>query len=283
MTDGFDDLPLLFKRRPELMVIQRKIPLSVAIPCEWPDCESMVPREKVYFFESKAFMDGLARGSFCSLDCLRNASAEQHYGAPHRAFVEGDLVRFYSDLFCMGPDEAYEDMHPAGTLARVTAAQTFNWDMLYTTGGADGNVDIGCGAVVDVRVRWRRYVGLYAGGLVLVERGEGKTDSGCFITSAVCREHGLADDCPDLTTLRRFRDGYMRETHERRALIDQYYLVAPALVAKLERRYDRAVVYDTLRHRFILPAVEAARSGCNPEAMKLYARMIAWLERTLRR
>src|SRR3954469_9734346 len=33
---------------------------------------------------------------------------------------------------------------------------------------------------------------------------------GCFLTSAVVHWAGKADDCHELTTLRQFRDGYMR-------------------------------------------------------------------------
>ena len=57
-----------------------------------------------------------------------------------------------------------------------------------------------------------------------------KDGGGCFLTTAVVKRRGEADDGPTLTVLRRFRDTYMQETPERRAEVERYYRVAPALV-----------------------------------------------------
>ena len=47
--------------------------------------------------------------------------------------------------------------------------------------------------------------------------GDGGGDGGgCFLTTAVVERRGEADDGPTLTVLRRFRDGYMNRTAERR-------------------------------------------------------------------
>ena len=55
----------------------------------------------------------------------------------------------------------------------------------------------------------------------------------CFLTTAVVERRGEADDGPTLTALRGFRDGYMMETAERRALVEDYYRTAPAVVAAI--------------------------------------------------
>ena len=55
----------------------------------------------------------------------------------------------------------------------------------------------------------------------------------CFLTTAVVERRGEADDGPTLQALRGFRDGYMMETAERRALVADYYRTAPAVVAAI--------------------------------------------------
>ena len=56
---------------------------------------------------------------------------------------------------------------------------------------------------------------------------------GCFLTTAVVELRGEADGGPTLTALRAFRDGCMMRTAERRALVEEYYAVAPTIVAAI--------------------------------------------------
>lgn len=57
---------------------------------------------------------------------------------------------------------------------------------------------------------------------------------GCFITTAVCERSGRADDCDTLQTMRAWRDGWMQQTHERQAMCEEYYRVAPGYVAAIK-------------------------------------------------
>jgi len=63
--------------------------------------------------------------------------------------------------------------------------------------------------------------------------GNGGASGGCFLTTAVAEHRGEPDDGPTLTLLRGFRDGYMMRTPERRALVEEYYAIAPKLVAAI--------------------------------------------------
>ncbi len=62
--------------------------------------------------------------------------------------------------------------------------------------------------------------------------GGGK--KGCFITTAACELRGLPDDCHELRVLRRFRDDVLVTSREGRALVEEYYRVAPRLVLIVE-------------------------------------------------
>ena len=61
----------------------------------------------------------------------------------------------------------------------------------------------------------------------------GGGDGGCFLTTAVVELRGETEGGPTLTALRAFRDGYMTRTAERRALVEEYYAVAPTIVAAI--------------------------------------------------
>ena len=103
--------------------------------------------------------------------------------------------------------------------------------------------------------------------------------SGCFLTTACCAEMGRPDDCTELTTLRRFRDGWLRAQPQGAALIAQYYDSAPAICAALARDPRGKTRLRTLYWATILPCVAAIRLGANRLAFRLYCRMMRRLMR----
>ena len=104
--------------------------------------------------------------------------------------------------------------------------------------------------------------------------GGGEGDGDCFLTTAVAERRGEPDDGPALTALRAFRDGYMARTAERRALVAEYYAVAPAIVA--------AVPPDHADWERIAGAVDAAvaaiAAGDDDEAFGIYAALVRRLK-----
>ncbi|MGH7743696.1 MAG: CFI-box-CTERM domain-containing protein [Candidatus Dormibacteria bacterium] len=68
----------------------------------------------------------------------------------------------------------------------------------------------------------------------------------CFITTACVVSRGLADDCEELTVLRKLRDGYLSRLTGGPALVSHYYRVAPAIVSALDQREDKAEVYERI-------------------------------------
>ena len=65
---------------------------------------------------------------------------------------------------------------------------------------------------------------------------KGSSRGPCYLTTACCTAMGLPDDCPELQTLRVFRDSVLLATSEGRALVDQYYAMAPGIVRGVERK-----------------------------------------------
>ena len=106
------------------------------------------------------------------------------------------------------------------------------------------------------------------------DNGGGGGGGPCWLTTAVAGIRGEADDGPTLTALRNFRDGWLASTPEGRELIDEYYAVAPRIVA--------AIPAGHTDWEWIARQVATARSeivtGNNRDALTIYSKMV----RTLR-
>ena len=103
--------------------------------------------------------------------------------------------------------------------------------------------------------------------------------SGCFLTSACTEAKGLPDDCMELTTLRAFRDSYMKSFPEGQADICQYYHIAPAIVAKIHAMPNSKDVFDSIYTELVLPCVELIHNGKNKEAYIKYRDYVKLLQK----
>ena len=125
------------------------------------------------------------------------------------------------------------------------------------SGGSDGPGDGTCSGPG---------VGPGAGG------GDG---GGCFLTEAVVVARGIeTDDGPTLTALRAFRDGYMQETADRRALVERYYEIAPRIVAAIPGGHED---WAWIGERVDV-AVAAIDAGDRDMAFGIYVDMVRHLE-----
>lgn len=101
----------------------------------------------------------------------------------------------------------------------------------------------------------------------------------CFITTAVCRQSGKPDDCPELTAFRAFRDGWLRQTPQGAALVEQYYQVAPRIVMSVELFHDPALVWPAVWQEHLRPCHEALCRQEPERCLALYQAMVRELER----
>ena len=90
----------------------------------------------------------------------------------------------------------------------------------------------------------------------------------------MAERRGEADDGPTLTVLRRFRDGYMAQTAGRRALVAEYYAVAPAIAAAIPADHPD---WDWIGARIDDALASIARGG-EDEAFRIYVAMVRRLE-----
>lgn len=78
----------------------------------------------------------------------------------------------------------------------------------------------------------------------------------CYITTAVCESRHKPDDCYELETLRRYRDDYLMKSKEGRALVEEYYDIAPALVMCVDMQKDRNQIYDAIYEEYLVPCID---------------------------
>lgn len=98
----------------------------------------------------------------------------------------------------------------------------------------------------------------------------------CFITTAVCAREGKKDDCRELTQLRAFRDGWLRENGGN-ALIEEYYDIAPTLVTLIDHCGNPETSYDEIRTRWLDPCLQALEQGQREECRDTYIHMVTTL------
>jgi hypothetical protein len=78
----------------------------------------------------------------------------------------------------------------------------------------------------------------------------------CFITTAVCDSMDKEDDCYELVRFRCFRDTYMQLTPERKALVEEYYKIAPVIVALINTEYGTEEKYRAIWQKYLLPCLK---------------------------
>ena len=93
---------------------------------------------------------------------------------------------------------------------------------------------------------------------------------GCYITTACLRAKGLPDDCRELNTLRRFRDGYLRSKVGGEAEIEAYYRLAPEIVEAVDCRPDAQMIWNSVYSEMIAPCLSLIEADKQEEAFRLY-------------
>ena len=95
----------------------------------------------------------------------------------------------------------------------------------------------------------------------------------CFITTACIESRGLPDNCPELNTVRAFRDSYIKGLPDAEEIIREYYEMAPRIVAGINRDKNRRQVYLNLYEQ-LASNVELVHSGENGEVLRNYFRTL---------
>ena len=96
-------------------------------------------------------------------------------------------------------------------------------------------------------------------------------DSGsCYLTTACVGAMGLTDDCLELTTLRWFRDSFLRKQRDGEALIEEYYQTAPDVIKRIHTLPDSKARFVRIYRELIAPCVGLVLQGKLDEAKTAY-------------
>ena len=90
-----------------------------------------------------------------------------------------------------------------------------------------------------------------------------------FLTTATCEAVGLADDCWELRTLRKFRDDWLADQQGGMDDIKAYYAKAPAIAERLKQDPQALLRLYWTR---IVPSAVAAQVGANRLACAIYSK-----------
>ena len=76
--------------------------------------------------------------------------------------------------------------------------------------------------------------------------GTAETGGGCYLTTAcmVEKNANFDDNCYELTTLRNFRDSYMKKYHEEDILY--YYETAPKIIEAINKLSNRKSIFHNM-------------------------------------
>ena len=87
------------------------------------------------------------------------------------------------------------------------------------------------------------------------------------------------DDCYELTQFRRFRDGYLTEQADGKALVEEYYRIAPRIVSAIDRLAEAKEIYASLWHKYLCECLHLIESGHLDACKSLYVKMVRDLEK----
>lgn len=103
----------------------------------------------------------------------------------------------------------------------------------------------------------------------------------CWITTLVCADRNLPDDCDELQVLRWYRDNWM--IHNKPEQLKYYYSTKDSYSAVLETidTEVRHTLYTMLYDTYILPAIEAVRAGDYEAALSNYTHAFNTVQETV--
>jgi serine/threonine protein kinase len=105
----------------------------------------------------------------------------------------------------------------------------------------------------------------------------------CFITTAVCGYFNKPDDCYELTLLREYRDSWLAQQPDGKALIKEYYETAPKIVRAMDDDSQYGSIYTMLYEFYIEPCIKHIENHEYAECKTKYINMVNFLKELYRR
>lgn len=97
---------------------------------------------------------------------------------------------------------------------------------------------------------------------------------GCFITTAVCDSFNKPDDCYELTMFRHFRDDWLKYQPDGRKLIEEYYIIAPKIVEKINRLENAKEIYESIWDNYLKKCLYYLEKTNRKSCKNVYINMV---------
>lgn len=98
--------------------------------------------------------------------------------------------------------------------------------------------------------------------------------SSCFITTAVCGSFGKPDNCYELTSFRNFRDKWLVNQADGKALIAEYYEIAPEIVRRINSMGNAKEIYRSIWDNYLQPCLTYIEQGSFAKCKETYINMV---------
>ncbi|MCL1993298.1 MAG: 50S ribosome-binding GTPase [Spirochaetes bacterium] len=119
-------------------------------------------------------------------------------------------------------------------------------------------------------------VGAVGGAIV---SGFRRITSGCYITTATCRSLGRGDSCYELNAFRSFRDNWLAQQPDGKAIIEEYYQTAPGIVASIDAKPDSGQIYAEIWQKYLAPCLDEIEHNRFADCKSRYMDMVQTLQR----
>ena len=120
---------------------------------------------------------------------------------------------------------------------------------------------------------YQRYCKNYSYDDCPIYKGE-SSSGGCYLTTACVVARGLPDNCTELTTLRSFRDQWLKAQPGGSEEIREYYACAPTIVKRINSCPNAIEIWNKLFDELVSPCVAMIQSG-QPETAHIKYRETA--------
>jgi ArsR family metal-binding transcriptional regulator len=110
------------------------------------------------------------------------------------------------------------------------------------------------------------------------EDDEDSPSSKCFITTAVCKALGRKDDCYELNAFRAFRDNWLLKQRDGKIIVDEYYRIAPKIIAAIDKVDKRNHVYINIWKTYLAECLNLIEAENYAECKTKYTEMVEELQ-----
>lgn len=107
---------------------------------------------------------------------------------------------------------------------------------------------------------------------------ENSSSSGCFITTIVCDVLGYDDNCIVLSTLRQFRENYLKPNIQYIPTLLEYDKIGPVIVEKIQTSPNKIAICQDMYDRFLIPCINYIKTQNYEKTIATYYNMVTELK-----